>query len=99
MRASSVIVLAAGETKEHVDAVALEADDQLAVDRQDGCREDIAALQEVGGILIGHHVMHPERYTCGPQVVLETLAWPSERRGVEDDLAGYHAVPMPLSSL
>ena len=88
-----------GEAEQGVDALAPEADDQLAVDRHDGRREDVAALEEIGRFLVGHHVAHPEHHACGPQVVLETFAGASERRRVEDDLGRHHGFPVPLSAL
>jgi hypothetical protein len=88
-----------GEAEQSVDALAPEADDQLAVDRHDGRREDVTALQEVGRLLVDHHVTHLERHACGPQVVFETVAGPSERRRVKDDLGRHHAFPVALSSL
>ena len=89
----------AAAPEQRVDPLALEADHQLAVDRDDGRGEDVAALQEVGGVLVGHHVTDLERHACGPQVVLQTFAGPSERRGVEHDLARAHVFPVALSSL
>lgn len=98
-RGATALDALSGEAEQGVDALAPEADDQLAVDREDGRGEDLPALQEVGRLLVGHHVAHPERHACGPQVVLETLAGPSERRRVEDDLGRHHTFPADLSSL
>ena len=83
-----------GEAEQGVDALTPEADDQITVDRDDRRGEDVPALQEVRRLLVGHHVAHLELHACGPQVVLETLAGPSEGRDVQDDLVRHHAWPV-----